>query len=156
MPRTPAVRSFCIRATTPPSTRPFTCRTTRLFTTMTGTGYSGWWDYHTVGGPGTWQDDLYVSPKNFSHYSDDYRQIVMWGEMMGSGTADNHELILQQIQQGDGDSYDKQDHQQILDAYNLFLDKWDFRRAFPAASDLFVDIGNKSYDFWGRFLPMTR
>ena len=87
-----------------------------------GTGYSGWWDYHTVGGPGTWQDDLYVSPTKFSHYSDDYRQIVMWGEMMGSGTADNHELILQQIQQGDGDSYDKQDHQQILDAYNLFLD----------------------------------
>jgi hypothetical protein len=30
------------------------------------------------------------------------------------------------------------------------------RRAFSSASDLFVDIGNKSYDFWGRFLPMTR
>jgi hypothetical protein len=87
---------------------------------------------------------------------DDRRQIIVWGEMMGVGTADNHELILQQIQQGGGYSYDKQDHQQILDAYNRFLDKWDFRHAFPAASDLFVDIGNKSYDFWARFLPMTR
>jgi hypothetical protein len=121
-----------------------------------GTGYSGWFDYHTVGGGGTWQDELYVRPTKFSHYSDDRRQIVMWGEMMGSGTADNHELILQQIQQGGGYSYDEQDHQQILNAYNQFMDKWHFRSAFPSASDLFVDIGNKSYDFWGRFLPMVR
>jgi hypothetical protein len=121
-----------------------------------GTGYSGWSDYHTVGGPGTWQDDLYVGPTKFSHYSDDRRQVIVWGEMMGSGTPDNHELILQRIRRGGGHSYDQADHQEILDAYNRFLDKWNFRRAFPTASSLFVDIGNRSYDFWGRFLPMTR
>jgi beta-galactosidase len=121
-----------------------------------GTGYSGWADNHTVGGPGVWQDSLYTSPTNFVQYTNNQKEIVVWGETLGSATPDNHELMIDNINQAGGYSWDKDDHQQILDAYNQFLDKWKFRAAFPTASDLFTAIGNKAYDFWGRVVPTIR
>jgi beta-galactosidase len=121
-----------------------------------GTGYSGWADNHTVGGPGVWQDSLYSGPTNFVQYSNNQKEIVVWGETLGSATADNHQKILDSINEGGGNSYDKTDHQEILNAYNQFLDNWHFRGAFPTASDLFTAIGNKAYDFWGRVVPTIR
>jgi beta-galactosidase len=121
-----------------------------------GTGYSGWADSHTVGGPGVWQDSLYTSPTNFVQYTNNQKEIVVWGETLGAAVPDNHQDILESIEQGGGQSYDKTDHQEILDAYNQFLDKWNFRSAFPAARDLFTAIGNKAYDFWGRVTPTIR
>jgi beta-galactosidase len=121
-----------------------------------GTGYSGWSDTHTVGGPGVWQDSLYTDPRNFTQCTGNRREISMQGEMLGWGAPDNHELILKSIREGGGQSYDKADHERILAAYNSFLDKWNFRSAFPTASALFADAGNKLYETWGRILQVIR
>lgn len=134
-----------------------------------GDGYSGMWDRHTVGGPGVWMDDMYTNPDTFTHnpLNDPYfegperkdwakQEIITWGEMLGAAVTDNHALIVNEIEGGKGKSFDYNDHKEILDAYKEFLDKWDFRSAYPTAGDLFVDIGNKCYEFWGRTIETTR
>ena len=122
----------------------------------TGDAYSGWWDDHTVGGPGVWRDEMYQNPEEFTHRSVNNKEIVMWGEMLGSAVTDNHEKMITEINRHGGKSYDLQDHRDILDSYNNFLDHWGFRKAFPTADALFTSIGNKSYDFWGRVLETAR
>jgi beta-galactosidase len=121
-----------------------------------GTGYSGWADTHTVGGPGVWRDSLYTDPRNFTQRTGNRREIGMQGEMLGWAAPDNHERILESIREGGGQSYDKADHERILAAYSKFLDKWKFRTAFPSASALFADAGSKLYETWGRILQVIR
>jgi beta-galactosidase len=121
-----------------------------------GTGYSGWHDKHTVGGPGVWQDDMYKGPNDFTHYIDDRKEIVDWGEMLGAAVADNSPLMLRQIDAHGGESYDLKDHQEIATAYHTFLDKWGFRTAFPTDDAFFNDLWNKCYEFWGRVLETER
>jgi len=121
-----------------------------------GSGYSGWSDTHTVGGAGVWQDSLYTDPRHFTQYTGNRREISMQGEMLGWAAPDNHELTLQSIRDGGGRSYDAADHERILAAYNSFLDKWQFRSAFPTAAALFAGAGNKLYETWGRILQVIR
>jgi beta-galactosidase len=123
-----------------------------------GSGYSGWSDQHTVGGPGNYQDGLYVSANNYSHYSSNSNEIAMWGEMLGVGTPDDHEAIVEWYQTNGMTStgYDLQLHQQVLTAYNSFLDQWNFRSSFPTASSLFQAIGTKSYFFWQKLMENGR
>lgn len=121
-----------------------------------GTGYSGWADLHTVGGAGIWQDSLYSNPRKFTQYSGNRREISMQGEMLGWAAPDNHAIKLDSIRAGGGHSFDRADHERILAAYEQFLDKWKFRAAFPTASALFADAGNKLYETWARILQIIR
>jgi len=121
-----------------------------------GDSYSGWWDQHTVGGPGVWQDPMYKGITDFTHHSENDSEIVVWGEMLGAAVPDNHPTMIQQIKDNGNESYDLEDHREILKAYNSFLDKWKFRQAFPTAEKLFLNIGDKCYDFWGRIIETAR
>lgn len=121
-----------------------------------GNGISGWWDDHTVGGPGVWRDEMYKSPQDFTHRSTNDREISMWGEMLGAASPDNHVSMVKEILSHGGRSYDLNDHREILEAYERFLDRWGFRSAFPTADALFTSVGNKSYDFWGRVIETAR
>jgi beta-galactosidase len=121
-----------------------------------GDGFSGWMDQHTVGGPGVWKDELYKSPEEFTHKAMSKTEIMMWGEMLGSAVPDNHEKIIDYVKNHGGKSYDLKDHQEIQDAYNTFFDKWGFHAAFKTPSDLFTDISEKSYDFWGRVIEASK
>jgi len=111
-----------------------------------GDAYSGWWDDHTVGGPGVWLDEMYKGPADFTHRSENTKEIVMWGEMLGAAVPDNHDMIVRQLKGTKSTSYDLADHEAILDAYNKFIDRWGFRTAFSTAGKLFDEIGKKSYD----------
>ncbi len=121
-----------------------------------GTGYSGWFDKHTVGGPGVYQDGLYKSPQDFSHYSDNKKEIVTWGEMLGVGVPDDHEAILEWYREHGLSGYDVGVHENALGAYNTFLDRWKFREAYPTASKLFRDVGARSYYFWAKIMEQAR
>ena len=80
----------------------------------------------------------------------------MQGEMLGWGAPDNHTLTLNSIREGGGHSYETEDHERVVAAYDKFLDKWNFRTAFPKAADVFADAGNKLYETWGRILQVIR
>jgi len=129
------------------------------FLTEDGTGHSGWRDEHTVGGPGNYRDELYLDQDHFSHRSDNNKEIVVWGEILGCGMPDDHEKIVNDYQnapEGQRQGYDLQLHQSVLAAYNAFLDKWKFRDAFPTASALFQNIGSRGYFFWQKIMEGAR
>ena len=119
-------------------------------------GAGGWWDEHQGQPSDVWQDAQYISPTEYLYYSNDRREIVEWGEMKGAASIDDHAALIKQIMKHGGHSYDLADHQEILAAYEKFLDKWGFRKAFPTASDLFQSIGRRAYQSWGQFLENIR
>jgi beta-galactosidase len=121
-----------------------------------GDGYSGWWDEHSVGTPDSWTDGDYTDPEHYVYRNTDSREIADYGEMGGSGTADNHALMVRQIQAMGGASYDLLDHQEIDAAYNRFLDQHGFRSAFPSTDALYRKIGDKQYDYWSHVLQCAR
>ncbi len=121
-----------------------------------GTGYSGWWDMHTVGGPQNYVDSLYKGPNDWTNKSDNKKEIVVWGETMGVGTPDDHEKIVKWYEQQKRTGYDYLDHKRVLDGCNDFMDRWGFRKAFPTASDLFAEIGKKNYFFWQKVIENCR
>jgi len=122
----------------------------------TGDAYSGWWDDHTVGGPGVWRDEMYKGPGDFTHRSTNEKEIIVWGEMLGAAAPDNHAAMVRELESRGGKSYDLQEHREILAAYDRFLNRWGFQRAFRTPDALFVALGNKSYDFWGRVIETAR
>jgi hypothetical protein len=119
-------------------------------------GAGGWWVDHTGHFSGIWQDTYYNSPTDFYFYSPVQGEIVEWGEMKGAASSDNHVSVLREIQKHGGTSYDKLDHQELLDVYNKFLDTWNFRLAFPTAEQLFLSIGRRAYETWGQFMENVR
>jgi hypothetical protein len=119
-------------------------------------GAGGWWDEHQGQPSDVWQDAHYISPTEFLYYSTDRPEIVEWGEMKGAASIDDHAALIRQIKKHGGHSYDLADHEEILAAYEAFLDHWGFRKAFPTASDLFQSIGRRAYESWGQFLENIR
>jgi hypothetical protein len=119
-------------------------------------GAGGWWVDHTGHFSDVWQDTYYNSPTDFYFYSPVKGEIVEWGEMKGAASSDNHAQVLRQIQSHGGTSYDRLDHQELLDVYNKFLDTWNFRAAFPTAEQLFLSIGRRAYETWGQFMENVR
>ncbi len=122
-----------------------------------GTRYSGWYDQHTVGGPGIYTDELYTSTNpHLHHRTDNAAEVVTWGEMLGVGVPDDHEAILAQLKKENRTSYDNSVRENALAATNQFLDRWGFRTAFPTASSLYRNVGEKSYHFWAKIMEQAR
>ncbi len=120
--------------------------------------YAGWEDVHTCGGPCNYLDFLYQDPQHFSQRRDpaDRGNITEWGEMLGAATPDNYAQLIHSFDKEHPTGYEKADMQQILDGYHRFLDKWDFRKAFPTDSSLFTAIGYRTYYFWKRIIEQAR
>ncbi|MDR3723728.1 MAG: malectin domain-containing carbohydrate-binding protein [Terracidiphilus sp.] len=121
-----------------------------------GTGYSGWRDEHTVGGPGAWNDSLYVDPEHHTHRIDNAKEIVDWGEMLGAASPDHHGLMVKQIEARGGASYDLADHRAMDAGYSAFLDKTGMRTTFPTTEAVYEESGKKTMEFWGRVIETAR
>jgi len=117
--------------------------------------WGGWWDDHQGAGD-QWYDRFYRDPQHFTYRNPIRAGIVEYGEMEGCAVPDNHTLMVAEILQRGGKSYDLADHQEILAAYQDFLDRWGFREAFPTAESLFLAIGRKSYASWRQYLENAR
>jgi beta-galactosidase len=126
--------------------------------------WGGWWNQHQGAGD-QWYDEFYKSPTEFTYMSPVHRQISEFGEMEGCATPDNHSLMLHQQadpahtgigKQPANKSYDHVDHQEILAAYDKWLDRWGFRKAFPSTEQLWTSLGRKCYDTWQNYLENAR
>jgi hypothetical protein len=126
--------------------------------------WGGWWNQHQGAGD-QWYDEFYKSPTDFTYKSPERKAISEFGEMEGCATPDNHSLMLHQYADPRGTgignqpantSYDLADHREILAAYDRFLDKWGFRRAFPATEKLWLSLGKKCYDTWQNYMENAR
>ncbi len=122
-----------------------------------GNGWSGWWCKHTVGtSHGVWQDWMYKNPRQYMYRAEHPDEINEWGEVDGGASADNSELMLEQIAALGGKSYDLFDHQQMQAACSTFLDQSDFRKAFATPGDLFKSLGRRQYDTWSNLIENAR
>jgi beta-galactosidase len=121
--------------------------------------FGGWWNNHQ-GADDQWYDRLYKDPTNFTYRKPLDGVLVEWGEMEGCAVADNHPLMIHQIETkqfgGSGSSYDLVDHQQIAVAYDRFFDRWGFRKAFPSSETFFQSLGNKCYESWQQYIDNVR
>jgi hypothetical protein len=126
--------------------------------------WGSWWNQHQGAGD-QWYDEFYKSPTDFTYKSPERKVISEFGEMEGCATPDNHSLMLHQLadpkdtgigNQPPNQSYDLRDHQEILAAYDKFLDKWGFRNAFPATEKLWTSLGKKCYDTWQNYMENAR
>ena len=122
--------------------------------------WGGWWNQHQGAGD-QWYDQFYKSPTDFTYQSPGPRKVISeFGEMEGCATPDNHSLMVHQITETykryGGASYDLVDHQQIENNTAKFLDKWGFRKAFPATEQLWNAIGKKCYETWQNYLENAR
>jgi len=120
--------------------------------------WAGWRDQHSVGGPGNWIDSLYTDPTAYSQKTPDNGKgaISMWGEMLGVGTPDNFEGLVDSFDKDHPTGYDYDDDKAALDATHQFLDTFGFRKAFPTDADYYHAIGNKSYFFWQKIIEQAR
>lgn len=126
--------------------------------------WGGWWNQHQGAGD-QWVDEFYKSPTEFTYKSPERKAISEFGEMEGCATPDNHSLMLHELADPRGTgignqpantSYDLRDHQEILAAYDKFIDRWGFRRAFPATEKLWLSLGKKCYDTWQNYMENAR
>jgi beta-galactosidase len=121
--------------------------------------WADWWNNHQGAGD-QWYDEFYKDADNYTYRQPLKTSLVEFGEMEGCAVADHHAMMVHQIETrefgGNGKSYDLDDHQEILAAYNHFLDRWGFRGAFPTAADLFRDLGGKCYQSWQQYMENIR
>jgi hypothetical protein len=126
--------------------------------------WGGWWNQHQGAGD-EWYDEFYKSPTEFTYKSPERKALSEFGEMEGCATPDNHSLMLHELADPKGTgignqpantSYDLKDHQEIVAAYDKFLDKWGFRAAFPATEQLWLSLGKKCYDTWQNYMENAR
>jgi len=119
------------------------------------TQWGDWFDRHQGAGD-QWYDGFYKNPGDFT-YRMPYREgIVQFGEMEGCAVPDNQVLGIAEILQRGGRAYDLEDRKQVLAAYDAFLDRWNFRKAFPTTESLFLSAGRKSYESWQQYLENAR
>lgn len=121
--------------------------------------WGGWWNNHQGAGD-QWYDRFYKGPDDFTYRQPLREALVEFGEMEGCAVADNHALMAHQIETrqfgGSGLSYDLEDHRAIALAYQRFLDRWGFRKAFPTAEALYRSLGAKCYESWHQYMENIR
>ena len=121
--------------------------------------WAGWWNNHQGAGD-QWYDEFYKDAQNFTYRQPLKAALVEFGEMEGCAVADNHPLMVHQIESrqfgGNGQSYDLEDHRQIAASCDAFLDRWGFRKAFPSAERLYSALGDKAYESWQQYMENIR
>ena len=126
--------------------------------------WGGWWNQHQGAGD-QWYDEFYKGPQDFTYKSPERKALSEFGEMEGCATPDNHSLMLHELADPKGTgignqpantSYDLRDHQEIVAAYDKFIDKWGFRGAFPATEKVWTSLGKKCYDTWQNYMENAR
>ncbi len=122
-----------------------------------GSGASGWWDQHTaVDSPGVWTDGQYRSPADFMYRAQVRGEISVWGEMATGASPDDHAADSAWYQRHARPGYDRAAHEQLLGAYEQFIEVNGFRPTFPTAEALFLAAGNKHYFSAARLFENAR
>ncbi len=106
---------------------------------------SGWHDIHNEDDAGVYQDSLYKNPAEYKCFSNDTNGIAMWGELGTAASPDDDFATVNWYQQHQVPGYNRAAATARLNAYDAFLDKYQFRQAFPTTEDLFRAVGARHY-----------
>jgi beta-galactosidase len=121
--------------------------------------WGGWWNNHQGAGD-QWYDEFYKSPTDYTYQAPFKNVLTEFGEMEGCARPDVHGLDIHQItdtyKKYGGTSYDLTDHEEVLAGYNTFLDKWNFRKAYPTPDHVFLAVGKTCYESWQNYMENAR
>jgi beta-galactosidase len=118
----------------------------------------GWFDQHHAGGPGTYHDNLYNSPKDYLRYTDKKDEIIYYGEEGAIGTPPRLQLIHDEIlKTGKNIGWETDDYLKWYNAYNSFLKTHTgFLKIYPNVDSLTRAMGNVAYYYQGRTIENVR
>ncbi|HEY4786603.1 MAG TPA: glycoside hydrolase family 2 TIM barrel-domain containing protein, partial [Bacteroidales bacterium] len=117
----------------------------------------GWFDQHHAGGPGTYHDNLYSNPHKYAKYTDHKDEIIYYGEEGAIGTPPRLQLIRDEIlKTGTNIGWETDAYLKWYDAYDQFLKKNGFSKAFPNVDSLTRKMGNVAYYYQGRVIENVR
>jgi hypothetical protein len=106
---------------------------------------SGWHDNHNEDDAGVYQDSLYKDPTDYKCYTADTNGIAMWGELGTANSPDDDAATVKWYEKNNVPGYNLAAAETRLAAYNSFLDKYQFRSAFPTPEALFRAVGARHY-----------
>ncbi|MES2279044.1 MAG: sugar-binding domain-containing protein [Bacteroidota bacterium] len=117
----------------------------------------GWFDQHHAGGPGVYHDNLYNNPGSYAKYTDHKNEIIYYGEEGAIGTPPRLQLIRDEIMKtGKDRGWETDTYLKWYDAYDQFLKKNNFLKAFPNVDSLTRKMGNVAYYYQGRVIENVR
>ncbi|NNM85573.1 MAG: hypothetical protein HKL96_07440 [Phycisphaerales bacterium] len=106
---------------------------------------SGWHDHHNENDQGVYQDSVYQGPDHFKCRSVNTTDILMWGEAGTGNSPDDYAADVQWYRRHRAGGYTKAAAEARLLAYEIFLDKYGFREAYPTAATLLRQVGARHY-----------
>jgi beta-galactosidase len=112
----------------------------------------GWFDVHYAAGPGTYHDNLYKTPKDYSKYLDHNDEIIYYGEDGAIGTPPRLQLIRDEIlKTGKSIGWGSNNYLKWYNAYDSFL-KHDagFNKVYHSVDTLTKAMGNVAFYYHGR------
>ena len=117
----------------------------------------GWFDQHHAGGPGTYHDNLYKSPKDYLRYTDHKDEIIYYGEEGAIGSPPRLQLIRDEIlKTGKNIGWESDSYLKWYDAYDSYLKQNNFSKAYPSVDALTKAMGNVAYYYQGRAIENIR
>ncbi len=116
----------------------------------------GWWDAHNAPGPGVFRDSFYQSPLKFERYVNNPAEIIFYGEESATGTPPRLQLIKQEIEKTKIVGWDGQQMIDQYTAFDQFLTKKGFKKAFKTVDELCLSFGAVSYYLQGRMIENIR
>lgn len=118
--------------------------------------WSGWYDVHHAGGPATWVESLYRSPREFHLHTDNTREIVFWGEEGALSSPPRLERIARDLDGAAHLGWDGAEYLRWYRAFDEFLTRKDLRAAFPTVDALTSAMGAVSLHHQGRRIESVR
>lgn len=115
----------------------------------------GWYDYHHATGPGVYRDESYRGPREHGWHTDNWEEIVFWGEE-GANAAPPRLERIQEALEGRPNGWDGADYRAWFGAYERYLDDKELRAFFPTVDDLTRSLGNVAYYYQGRIMENVR
>ena len=116
----------------------------------------GWWDQHFPDGWGVYDSKFYGGPDKIHKGSDNIAESVMWGEDGALGTPHRLELIKKEIDKNKSEGWDSDSYLAQYEAYDDFLDKKGFRKAFPTVDALTMSLGDNAMFYQARIIENIR
>lgn len=116
----------------------------------------GWFDAHRAGGPATWEQRFYKSPKDNLMFTDNHTEVFMRGEEGAISTPPRVEKIYEEIKRTGKSGWDGLFWQDQYKAFEKFLKEKNLNGYFGSIDNLTRAMGNVQLNHQGRRIQGLR
>lgn len=116
----------------------------------------GWFDNHRAGGPATWEEGYYRSPKDNLMFTDNRTEIYMRGEEGAISAPPRIAEIAKEIEQTGVTGWDGLFWKKQYEAFQTFFYKKNLAPYFGSIDSLTRSMGDVSFDHQGRRIQGMR